>query len=461
MSKTATDVAVPDAILSGELAGDAKETAAVVVHSQSQDSDASGMQMLSDLGFITPVTSPATLRQAFAERQRIYAAVLDPTDYLYVVTYKEGRSTKQYITTSRADADKFAELTPSSQGVMAKPKKSGIVKLARALGIVAKREMSRGLPDDPKADYSYVMYTATHERTGTSEEGVGWCDKTERNGYITVHDIIATADTRAYNRAVLRLSGFGDVSADELVAGIVDGQDPPDYVPTPQAAVVKPHHPPPPATHPSVVDACRAWATVYANKEPAPESKQSGKTARELRAKARRGDAHSAKALALNGFTWHGAAQDRVGEETWSVPESDTPVRVSDLIEEDRPAAPPTETTAPNGKGWDLSGSGSDDAPQKAKASTQPAAAASPSASTEESPYEIPKPSPNAETITTKQAKIVSGILKEILGNDVPAIKKWLADHCHVDSSLNIRANQYEKTIATLKALAPNKEGEA
>jgi hypothetical protein len=36
---------------------------------------------LSDLGFITPIATPARLRAAFAEKQRLYAAILDESDY--------------------------------------------------------------------------------------------------------------------------------------------------------------------------------------------------------------------------------------------------------------------------------------------------------------------------------------------------------------------------------------------
>ena len=71
------------------------------------------------------------------------------------------------------------------------------------------------------------------------------CDSSERNGKISKHHIITTADTRGYNRAVMRLSGFGEASADEIIAGASEGQELPDRVPVTTTSMRKPEPLPP------------------------------------------------------------------------------------------------------------------------------------------------------------------------------------------------------------------------
>jgi hypothetical protein len=261
--------------------GEVVSTAMVVAEQESMS-----LTDLSDLGFITPIATPTRLRAAFAEKQRLYAAILDESDYIYTVAYSENGRTKQNIYTRRVDAEKAA--SAYNVEIRASPKKSGIVKLASALGIEARRKMTKGLPDDPAATYSYVVYEALHKRTGRSEEGIGWCDKTERNGRISSHDIIATADTRAYNRAILRLAGFGDVSADEIVPGASLDEGPanaPDAMPKVPLAL-------PASTSDETITAQRWWAEESAKREGGflPEAQQATKAGRELRARARRGN---------------------------------------------------------------------------------------------------------------------------------------------------------------------------
>lgn len=59
-----------------------------------------------------------------------------------------------------------------------------------------------------------------HRETGRSWEGTGRCSTTERRFSKPEHDVTATAVTRAINRATSDLVGFGDVSAEEVGAGV-------------------------------------------------------------------------------------------------------------------------------------------------------------------------------------------------------------------------------------------------
>jgi hypothetical protein len=70
-------------------------------------------------------------------------------------------------------------------------------------------------------DWGYhVIYNAAASN-GRSADGDGSCFASEkvsdRNPTTTVHNVRAHAHTRAYNRAVSNLCGFGEVSAEEMI----------------------------------------------------------------------------------------------------------------------------------------------------------------------------------------------------------------------------------------------------
>lgn len=405
------------------------------------------MEMLKQMGFITPIATPEHLRAAFAYKQQMYAAVLDERDYLYTVVYTSNNKSQQNVYADFSEAQALAKKFSNLGAVInAKPKKSGVVKLARALGITAKRVKVTGLPVDPSATYSYVEYQAEHEGTGMSEIGVGWCDKTERGGRISTHDVIATADTRAYNRAVLRLSGFGDVSADEIIAGASDGDDLP--VEVPQPAKSKESKPLPKLDDPDVLAACRAWAESAAERERfAPPAKQDTRAARELRAQARRGDKRAGTQLGAQGLQWAGTASDGPGYPAVTI--EAPPVSVSDILKArsaTQEAREPETKTKGEDKGWDLSAQGSakdDDA-----SDTKP-----PQSGTDN----IPAPQPDSETVTMKQAKNVSGLLKQLFTNKDDMVA-WLERECHVNTTPKLRSNQYEAVMSVLGTKVKAKE---
>lgn len=403
-----------------------------------EQSDA--IQTLNDMGFITPIATPEQLRKAFAQKQKLYAAILDPSDYLYVVELPKsgGKGLRQAIFRSREQADKAAKASSSENykpEVRATPKKSGIVKLGRALGIVAHRKAVKGLPEDPNATYSYVVYEAHHKGTGLTEEGVGWCDKSERGGQISTHDCIATADTRAYNRAVLRLSGFGDVSADEIIAGASMDEEIPPYVP--EKKQLKKPSPVPPNINDEVVAASRAWAETFA--DAAPAAQQATKLARELRAKTRRGDTKAAAQLGEMGLTWQGRAQDDISSEAFEVDDA-PPVKPEDVKAVEEAA----DKSNGEKQGWDLSGQGSeaDDTPVEQE---QPASSSS-------GEGEIPDADHGADTITTAQAKRVSKLLLKMTDNDREKAQQWLKHHTGVERSSHLRENQYDAVMKKLRS---------
>lgn len=176
-------------------------------------------QQIEDAGLLMPLVDPAALRAAFAERQRVLTSILDPNrDFVYSVRYFD-RENKQrtYSCGTLDEAKKQAKhLTGEERNYSAHPKKSGVLKLAHALGIESRMVSVEGLPKDPRATWSSCRYLATHKRTNRQEEGQGYCDKTEKGGGMHNHAIISMADTRAYCKAVLRCAGYDNVGADEI-----------------------------------------------------------------------------------------------------------------------------------------------------------------------------------------------------------------------------------------------------
>ncbi len=228
---------------------------------------------LNDL--IIPPASPEQIRSLYATRQRYYTALLDPNhDFIYSVSYSDSGKQREYMTTSLESAQKFA----GRYGVTykARPRRSGIEKLAEGLGIEAKVVEQLGLPLEKNETFAWVRCVATHRRTGRSAYGIGYCDNLERP-YMTKHAVIATADSRAFARAVLRLIGYGEVGADEIMAGMAD-EDVDIVMDSPVAAgnsssEGKPALPQPAAISPSTQKNVAPEASI-AHLEPTPKANQ-------------------------------------------------------------------------------------------------------------------------------------------------------------------------------------------
>ena len=174
-------------------------------------------------GLIVPPVSAEQVRSLYQLRANYYTALLDPEhDFLYSVSYVESGKPREYMTTSLASAQMFAQTYKATY--KARPRRSGVEKLAESLGIQGEVVEHRGLPGDKNEDFAWVRYKATHLRTGRVAYGVGWCDTKERST-MSRHALLATADSRAFSRAVLRLIGYGEVGAEEILAGISEGVD--------------------------------------------------------------------------------------------------------------------------------------------------------------------------------------------------------------------------------------------
>jgi len=125
------------------------------------------------------------------------------------------------------------------------------------LDLVQERREVHGTFEDGHDNFVYfVLYRATTP-TGRSSVGDGSCaalekaSRREANKWrllpwqATEHNIRAHAHTRAFNRAVSSLVGFGEVSAEELERD--DDHEPP---PPPIVAAAAPSPPPPRRQHP-------------------------------------------------------------------------------------------------------------------------------------------------------------------------------------------------------------------
>jgi len=188
------------------------------------------LQQLADMGFLVPVADPATLRAAYAFRQKVLASILDPEhDFLFTISYEERGRSQEKVTTSYSEAKRFCEAYKTTY--KANPKKSGVVKLATAFGIEARIVEQKGLPYEAQATWAWCKYEVRHVKTGKIEVGQGYASVDERPGRVMPkHHCIALADTRAYSRAVLRLAGFGEVGAEEVMT---DGPLPQIFQDTP------------------------------------------------------------------------------------------------------------------------------------------------------------------------------------------------------------------------------------
>lgn len=418
------------------------------------DFDPSFFDEMSALGLTLPVAPPAKIRRAFDMLNKMFAAIMLPSDFMYTISYTENGKPKQLAYTSLEHAQKAAEAY-GNVPIKASPKKSGIARLAVGLGIEAVRVKTQGLPDDPNARYSCVIYEFTHGATGRKAEGIGWADLDEKGGHMSRHDAIATADTRAYNRGVLRLSGFGDVSAEEILSvGMLEGDRNEIGIPDEQTGQrtkrqerqqqggqqgggqqQRPAQESPPpmlkqlpaATTPEVLASATAWADAISQRPPeqrvAPAAQQSQHEARTLRALARGGDAQAAHQLGAKGLDWSGPAL--LNGKVFFVEQAPDEVRA-------RVRAVQPKTEAPAGGG----GSAPADAPPSDAPSDMTSSAMT-------SP-------PPGDTIPSSMAKNLTTKLLEKLGT-IQRCKAWIKETYGVDSSIHLSPAQYSDALERIK----------
>ncbi len=99
------------------------------------------------------------------------------------------------------------------------PKKSFVRKVQRFFNLSCELLNEEPVRDADGAIVGWkAVARATHLPTGAFQDGDGACEHMEKSsGQATLHNVRAHAVTRAKNRAILDLVGFGDVSAEEIV----------------------------------------------------------------------------------------------------------------------------------------------------------------------------------------------------------------------------------------------------
>jgi len=145
------------------------------------------------LAEVSPAMKPSEIRRAWREVQAAKRAILEKSDF-----YRP----------SGVDHDVI--------------RKSGVLKLAFAFNISTEILDERRAVD---AEYAcwHVRVRATAPN-GRFVDDVGSCSEIENNRAVTEANMRHTAQTRAYNRAVLKLVGLGDVTAEEYEAEAATAQ---------------------------------------------------------------------------------------------------------------------------------------------------------------------------------------------------------------------------------------------
>jgi len=115
------------------------------------------------------------------------------------------------------------------------PKKSFVRKVQRFFALSCELLRDEPLRDGEGNIIGWLATArAVHLPTGAYQDADGSCSMAEKApGQRTIHNIRAHAITRAKNRAILDLVGFGDVSAEELAP---EGADDTAYAPRTQSA---------------------------------------------------------------------------------------------------------------------------------------------------------------------------------------------------------------------------------
>jgi hypothetical protein len=199
-----------------------------------------------EYSIVRPVVTPEEAVTRFREYQQL-EAILSDDDYFYFVEWQEwynGKpSKKQLGFEKKGDAEDYASRTKGAV-VKRRKKKSACRKLATFfnLGMPIEAGEIKGEYQEvgpyivekisgqgyiktvwhKSADLAVVKAEVTvwiQAPNGRTQIGDGVCSTAERGFKNANHDIPTTAFTRALNRAILDLVGFGEVSAEEIASG--------------------------------------------------------------------------------------------------------------------------------------------------------------------------------------------------------------------------------------------------
>lgn len=195
---------------------------------------------------ITPIMKPEEIQQEWDRYRHLENSVLQDDDYIYWVEYKSGGKVSSVVKPKKEDAEELKrELAyrKTNATIVRRKTKSAYRKMARFFGLF--------IPDQEVADVSIsplgkdhfvqvekgngvtiityldeslstikvevnVAVVAPHGQTSI---GVATCSADERRFTHPDHDVRATAWTRAVNRAISDMVGWGEVSAEEMLDG--------------------------------------------------------------------------------------------------------------------------------------------------------------------------------------------------------------------------------------------------
>lgn len=175
-----------------KLIADVSETA--------QDGPQQGLVVTEDMSIVHSMVSPQQALQNWKDYQELCKAILAPEDLQEISMYAAGKGTVKKVF----------------------KKKSAWRKLATAfnLSVEVLKEERKEYPATPTNATAYFVIEVTARATamnGRRMDGTGSCASNERGFSKLEHDVRATAETRAKNRAIADMIGGGEVSAEELL----------------------------------------------------------------------------------------------------------------------------------------------------------------------------------------------------------------------------------------------------
>jgi len=195
---------------------------------------------------VSPIMTVDEAQEAWAQYQELENTLLTDDDYIYFVQCKIKDRTQSATYMTKADADRGAD-TWKAMGypvtLTRRKKKSAFRKMARFFGLsIPQQNDSAIITIEPLGNshfvktekgegYSVITYMDEDMDTvkceasvsvmhpgGATMVGLGTCSARERGFTHPDHDIIATSWTRALNRAISDMVGWGEVSAEEIDA---------------------------------------------------------------------------------------------------------------------------------------------------------------------------------------------------------------------------------------------------
>jgi len=120
--------------------------------------------------------------------------------------WKEYQALKEKL----ADKGDFVEIQGKQH-----PTKQFANKLSKFFGLSV--QIIRAEKETDGEDFTWHIWVRATAPNGQFRESDGHCSSKERKFSHLEHDVYATAVTRAKNRAILELAGFGEVSAEEIL----------------------------------------------------------------------------------------------------------------------------------------------------------------------------------------------------------------------------------------------------